>query len=97
MRGFPAVRLHLQRPPPSQIRLYPHRVNKNLKILVPSANGRVFKEYMVMKRNIGLVEREILALVYIHFFKALRIEASRHMLIALMVGAKITPPSPQPC
>jgi hypothetical protein len=58
----------------------------------------VFKEYPTLKSNIGISEREILALVaYIIVLKALCTEASRHLQIVRISASGFTPPSPQPC
>jgi hypothetical protein len=42
--------------------------DKSLEIQVPSMNMRVFEQYLASKSCIGLVAREVLALVYIYYF-----------------------------
>jgi hypothetical protein len=49
----------------NRIPQYPPRRQINLDIHAPSWNMRVFiKDYSTLKRNVGLAEREILALMY---------------------------------
>jgi hypothetical protein len=61
---FPAVRRQLQRPPPTHIRPYPRHRKTTHAIQIPPVDMRVCKEYLALKRNIGLAEREILTKVY---------------------------------
>jgi hypothetical protein len=100
LRCVPVVRRQLQRPPPSQIRPCPLGPQKRHEIHAPSGDMRVLEEHIIWKNNIGLAEREILALVvHIMLLKVLRTEASRQLLIARITLAGLTPPSPRqrPC
>jgi hypothetical protein len=42
-----------------------------------SLNMNVFKEYLVLKRNIGLAERDILALVYMYYVELPSVQGFR--------------------
>jgi hypothetical protein len=63
-----------------------------------SLSERVFRGYPVLKINIGLSEREILALV-VHMIRSIALcnEASRHLHITWIAGVEFIPPNPPPC
>jgi hypothetical protein len=65
---FPVVCRHLQGPPCALDPSVPSSPLKPMRYMFHSVNMRVFEGYVVLKRNIGRVEREIVALVSIEYF-----------------------------
>jgi hypothetical protein len=57
----------------------------------------IFKEYQTLKKNVGLAEREILALKYKYYFEKPSVSGFSTIVYPADSTNRLTPPSPLPC